>query len=98
MTKNPFLNAIAAVAYIVVVASIMFYGEKLTDGPDSVIAPVAMLSLFTLSAAMMAYIFMYEPLQLYFSNNKKQALALFLQTIGIFAVITVAAITLLFTQ
>ena len=92
MTKNPILNAFAAAAYIVLVACIMFYGSRLHEGEDTILAPIAMISLFTLSAAMMGYLFLYQPTQLYLDGKKKEAANLFLKTLGVFAGITVFAL------
>ncbi|OGH40078.1 MAG: hypothetical protein A2894_04040 [Candidatus Levybacteria bacterium RIFCSPLOWO2_01_FULL_40_64] len=97
MTKNPFLNAIGAILYIAVVASVMFYGTKISGPVDSIIGPIAAISLFTLSAAVMAYVFGYEPFQLYFDGKKKQALDLALKTIAAFAIITAIILVLLFS-
>lgn len=99
MTKNPVLNALAAAIYIIFIATIMFYGTKnLGPGPDSsVIAPIAAISLFTLSAAVMGYIFYLQPLQLYLDGKKKEAVNLFLQTVASFASVTAIALTLLFS-
>jgi hypothetical protein len=97
MTRNPFLNALAATAYIALVACVMFYGGK-HGGPDtSVIAPIAVLSLFTLSAAVMGYLFLYQTLQLFLEDKKKKAVDLFLQTVAVFAGVTVVALGLLFS-
>lgn len=96
MTKNPFLNALAATLYITAVASLMFYGSKIENHVDTVAAPIAMISLFTLSAAMMGYCFVFMPLRLYLDGEKKRAANLFLQTIGIFAGITVLFFFILF--
>ena len=96
MTKNPFLNALAATLYITIVASAMFYAPKTMDHIDSVIVPIAMISLFTLSAAMMGYCFVYMPLRLYLDGEKKNAVNLFLQTIAIFAGITAIFFFILF--
>jgi hypothetical protein len=98
MTKNPFLNACAAIAYISVVASFLFYGSRFV-GPseDTVLAPITMLSLFVFSAAVMAYIFFYQPVQMYFDGEKKQALSLFLKTLLSFGVVTIVLlVSLLF--
>lgn len=94
MTKNPFINALMATLYIAIVASIMFYGShsQLANQPDTIIAPIAMISLLTLSVAMMAYLFFYQPFQLYFNGEKKRGLDLFLQTVAAFAGITVLVI------
>lgn len=94
MTKNPLINAFAASGYIVLVVSIMNYlSARLKDTPDKVLAPIAALSLFTLSAAVMGYIFGSQPLQLYFEGKKKEAVDLFLKTVGVFAVITALILT-----
>ena len=98
MTKNPIINGLSASAYIFLVVTIISLGAKLAGNrPDTFIVPVAMISLFTLSAAVMGFIFGYQPLQLYFDNNKKQAVKLFLQTVLVFAFITAVVFVLLFT-
>lgn len=97
MTKNPILNALAALLYIALIASVMFYGVRNTPGPDTVVIPIAMISLFTFSAAVMGYVFMYQPLQLYFDGKKKQGLDLFLQTLGVFGIITALLLAILFS-
>jgi hypothetical protein len=81
-------NALLASGYITVVASVLYFGEQFIGPDDSVLMPIAMLSLFTLSAAVMGYLFLYCPAELYFSNNKKGAAKLFAQTVGFFAIIT----------
>lgn len=97
MTKNPLINALAAIVYIILVASVMFYGTKNIGPSNSIIAPIAVVSLFTLSAAVMGYLFCYQPGMLYFDGKKKEAIRLFLQTVGVFGVITVVVLLLLFT-
>lgn len=89
MTKNPVINAVAATGYIALVATIMFYGpERLSSAEETVILPIAILSLFTLSAAVMGFLFVGQPLQLYLDGHKKEAVNLFIQTVGVFAGIT----------
>lgn len=99
MTKNPFLNALSALLYIAFVAFIMFYGLKLSGQAgqkDTIFAPIAIISLFTLSAAVMGYVFLSQPLQLYFDGDKKGAVNLFLRTVEVFAVITFFILLALF--
>ena len=97
MTKNPLVNALVATGYITLVALLMFYGTRfLGNKPDTIFAPIAMISLFTLSAAVMGYIFLYQPLQLYFEGEKKASVNLFLKTVAFFACLTIAAFTILF--
>lgn len=74
---------------------------RMMPRPNSVnsfiIAPVAAVSLFTLSAAVMGYIFCYQPAELYFDGKKKEAVRLFLRTVAVFAGITTLMLILLFT-
>lgn len=98
MTKNPLLNALGASSYIVLVVSLMSYISQ-TQGnkPDTFLAPIIFLSMFTLSVAVMAFMFFYQPLLLIIDKKKKQAVTLFIQTVGIFAAFTFLALGLLFT-
>lgn len=97
MTKNTFINALAATIYIVLIASVMFYGTKNLGPSNSIIAPIAVVSLFTLSAAVMGYLFCYQPGMLYFDGKKKEAINLFLQTVAVFGCITAFVLLLLFS-
>lgn len=89
MSKNPIINAFSALAYILIIASVLNLVSR-TQGskPDTFFAPIAFLSLFTLSVAIMAYLFFYQPLQLFIDGKKKEAVNLFLKTIGVFGGIT----------
>ena len=97
MTKNPIINAAVAMAYIAIVSILMFFGTRNLPKQDTFLDPIAVLSLFTLSAAVMGYIFAYEPFQLYFDGKKKEALGLFLKTVASFGVITAILLALLFS-
>lgn len=89
MTKNPILNALSALAYILLVAGFLYIvSQTQRDKPDTFFAPVAVMSLLTLSATVMAFIFFYQPLQLFIEGKKKEALDLFFKTVGIFGVFT----------
>ena len=86
------MNAIAAIVYIAIVASIMFYGPRIVEPREDTIAmPIAMISLFTFSVAVMAFIFFYQPFQLYFAGERKVAAHLFLKTVLAFGCITLLA-------
>lgn len=99
MTKNPFLNALAAIVYIVLIVSIMnLLGSLAPEGEDGIMAPILGLSLFTLSAAVMGYIFIGMPLRLYLEGEKQAAVGLFLKTVGVFAGITLIILFTLFVN
>ena len=89
MIKNPFISAGLAVLYIVVIVSVLQYTQTLAKEPDTIFAPIAMISLFTLSAAVMGYLFLSQPIQLFLSGEKKQAVEFFLKTLGIFTLATI---------
>ena len=98
MTKNPFINALGAAGYIVFIVFIMNLIMKTQgDKPDTPFAPFIFLSLLTLSASVMAYVFFYQPVQLLLDGKKKEAAKLFTQTVGVFAVITAVGLAVLFS-
>ncbi len=96
MTKNPLINALSATAYIILVVAIMTWATKpLQNKSDTFFAPITVISVLTLSVAVMAYLFFYQPLQLFIEGKKKEGIALFVKTTGIFAVITLIVLILL---
>lgn len=98
MTKNPIVNALCASAYIILVVTVMtFVTQPLRNKPDTFFAPIVVLSVFTLSVAVMAFLFFYQPLMLFIEGKKKEAINLFIKTVGVFGVITAVALVLLFS-
>lgn len=96
MTKNPLVNALSASAYIILVITVMtFVTKPLQDKPDTFFTPIVFISLLTLSVAVMAFLFFYQPIIHLIDGKKKEAISLFTKTIGIFAVITIIALILL---
>jgi predicted membrane channel-forming protein YqfA (hemolysin III family) len=96
MTKNPFYNALAALVYIVAIVLGLTYMPTIQTKMDDFIMPIIMLSLLVLSVSVMAYIFGYQPLVLFLDDKKKEAISLFLKTVGIFGGITLGVILLYF--
>lgn len=97
MTTNPFINAAAATLYIILVASFMYLGQTLfANTPDTIVAPIGMLSLFVLSAAVMAYLFLSRPVTMILGGQQREGVRLFLNTIAVFAAITIIILALLF--
>jgi len=98
MSKNPIVNAFSASGYIVFVVTVMtFVTQPLKNKPDTFFAPITFLFVLTLSVAVMAFLFFYQPLQLFIEGKKKEAVNLFVKTVGIFAAITAVVLILLFS-
>lgn len=94
MSKNPFVNALVASGYISLLVTLIFNSPKLvTDNELGMMAPVLFLSLFVFSAALMGFIFLYQPLQLLVEGKKEEATKLFLTTLASFAGITFAIVS-----
>ena len=90
---NPYLHAGAAALYIV---GIVFVINALTSLHSTLYIPITMLGLFTLSAAVMGFLFFYKPLQLHFDNKRREALTFFFTTVGAFALLVAFLIAYLF--
>jgi predicted membrane channel-forming protein YqfA (hemolysin III family) len=98
MTKNPLINALSASVYIILGVTIMtLVTEPLKNKPDTFFAPIVFLSLLTLSVAVMAFLFFYQPVMLFIEGKKKEAVDLFVKTVGIFAIFTAVTLILLFS-
>lgn len=68
----------------------MFYvPERFIDTEDTVLIPIAMLSLFVLSALFMGLCFLYQPVQMYLNGTKREAADLVIKSAITFASITV---------
>ncbi len=94
MNNKPLFSALGAALYIIAIATLMGY---LTDKPgveETMIVPVTMLSLLVLSVAVMAYLFLNEPVRLYFDNKKSEAIGAFVKTVIYFAVFALISIVI----
>ena len=82
----------------VVLYSLIFVTQPLKNKPDTFFAPIVFLSVLTLSVAVMAFLFFYQPLQLFIDGKQKEAVNLFVKTVGVFAFITAVTLTLIFSR
>ena len=82
------LNAFGIAIYITGIALIIQNGEKIFGKMNNFIGPVIFLLLFVLSAAITGALALGQPVILYLNNHKKEAIKLFLYTIGWLFVIT----------
>jgi hypothetical protein len=102
MNKNPVINAFLAALYIGLLVTFINIFAAGPDTPDKggLLIPMVMLSLFTLSAAVMGFLFVSEPLMQYLDGKKKEAVGFFLTTVVSFAGITLvlAGVLLLFSK
>lgn len=93
--NHPFFHALGATAYIAGISTFLFYIPERFFGPeDTVLAPIMMLSLLVLSAALMGFLFAYMPLRFLWEGKKEEALRFFGKTIGWFAVFTAVTVTI----
>ena len=96
--KSPYLNALLAAAYIVFIVLVMntfVDNPALENSKSSILIPMAMLSLFVLSAAVMGFLFVYKPLTLYLDDKKHEAVLFFAKTLGVFAICVIIFVSLL---
>lgn len=93
MFQKPYTNALIATLYIVVVVTFMQNAPRFLNVDDSnFLAPVIFLSLFVLSASIMGFLFVGQPILLYLDGKKKEAVSFFGATVAFFAGITIVII------
>ena len=94
MTKNPLYNALFAIAYIAALVTTVFYGSQFLENKieETIFLPMGFLATFVLSAALMAYLFFYQPVMLFLDGQREKGAKLFLHTVAIFATATALVI------
>lgn len=85
INKNPYVNALLAGAYIILVALGLNWTAGMKNIEGTFFVPMFMLSFFVFSAAIMGYLFILNPLTLYLDGKKREAVSDFLKTLGTFA-------------
>lgn len=90
-------NACLTALYIAAVASLLFYAPKIfgSDKPDTMLAPIFMLSLFVFSAAVTGLLIFGQPVLWYLDGKKKEAVSFLAYTLAFFLIITVAIFSIL---
>ena len=93
MMRVALVNVSATVLYIALVASFMYYGSEVKIGKNNtLLVPIAMLLLFTFSAALTGFLVFGRAALMYFDGKKKDAIALLGYTLSLLSIITVVAI------
>lgn len=77
-----FLFSLGVVAYVILVVIIMFNGNSLFGTMDNFWGPLAMLLLFTVSAAITGSLVFGKPVYLFLIGFKTESVKLALYTIG----------------
>jgi Ni/Fe-hydrogenase subunit HybB-like protein len=93
--KKPFLYALGAALYIVIIVFVMNAITSVVPG-KTLIIPMVLLSLFVLSAAVMGFLFLSEPFRLYMENQKQEAISFFAKIVAIFACFAALFVVLFF--
>ena len=96
ISKTAFLHALGILLYISLVGTLMSHGDSLFGHEDNAFfTPIAVLALFTLSASVVGALVLGKPLQMYLDTKKKEAVALFMQTVGWLAGFTFVLLAIL---
>lgn len=82
ITTLSFFHAFGILIYIGLVALLMNNGSRLFGHEDTILTAIAMLLLFTISAAIVGLLVFGRPVMLYLNGQKKEAVQFTLATIG----------------
>lgn len=87
------LNAAGTALYIALVSTFLFNASAIfgKDREDTVLAPIAMLLLFVLSASTTGLLVLGRPIFWYLEGKKKESVLLLIATLGVLFLITVLA-------
>ncbi len=87
--------ALGVVAYVALIAWLIFNGDRLFGKMQNFWGPLAFLLLFVLSAAIVGALIFVKPVMLYLNNKKTEAIKLLLYIIGWLFIATAGAIIIL---
>lgn len=82
LTLQGFLFSLGVVAYVFLVVLVMKNGDTLFGATNNLLGPMAILLLFTVSAAITGSLVFGRPIYLFLNGLKKEAVTLALYTIG----------------
>lgn len=82
LIQRSFLNALGTGVYVAVIVTAMLKGEKMFGQINSMFAPIIFLLLFVTSAAITGGLVLGKPVLMYLDGAKREAVRLFLYTIG----------------
>lgn len=89
--KRALLDAFGVIAYISLFAWIISHLEKwFGNRPDNWLDPIFFLSMFIVSACVTGSLVILKPILLYLEGQKKEAVHLFLYTIGFLALMSIS--------
>ncbi len=93
--KKSFLYALVAAVYIVFIVNVTNMMSSVVP-EKTILIPMTILGLFVLSAAIMGFLFLFEPITLYIDGKKEEAMIFFAKIVGFFACFVTFFIILLF--
>ena len=90
-----FTHAIGVTIYIYIVAQFMFSMQDVMNSLNAVLTGMAVLLLFTVSAAITVSLVLLKPVLLFMDGQKKESLKLLLYTVaGLFLIMVIVFLTL----
>lgn len=91
---HSFIHALLVVIYTSGVAWVLFNSQRLFGHQPSILAPLAMLMLFVISATIVGTLVLGRPALLYMNGQKSEGLKMFAYTLGWLALATLVFLLL----
>ncbi len=91
------LHSLGVVLYITLVALLMSNGNRLFGKEDTILTSIAVLMLFTISAAVVGLLVFGRPIMWYLNGQKKEAVRFVLYTIGFLVIEAIIVFIIMFT-
>jgi hypothetical protein len=94
--KYALVNSLWTVLYIILIGTFFYNAQSMFGDEHSPLIPVIMLMLFVFSAALTGGLILGRPFLWYLDGKKKEALTLLGYTLGIFFVVMIIMMVLLY--
>ncbi len=94
--KRAVINALSTTGYVVLIGSFFYFGPRIFAKSDSFLAPIAMLLLLVISAAVTGSLVFGLPVLWYLDGKKSEAVSLLIATLVALMIVTILVFILLF--
>lgn len=89
LIKRSMINALGTAAYVATLVTLILNGEKMFGTIDNILGPITFLLVFVISASITGGLVLGKPILMFLDGQKKEAVQLFMYTVGWLALIAV---------
>lgn len=93
--RNSLINSLLVYIYVLLVASLIWKGDRIFGQMNQLLGVTTFLMLFTISAGIVGTLILGKPLMFYLDGKKKEGVLILLSTLLILLILTVISLIIM---